>query len=71
MSSRDYTKSIGNRSASPHVPLPLALGVLTIVGAGLWFGVAQIRSKPSARHMAEEAPAVAGKPVAQAHGTQR
>lgn len=68
---RDYTKEIGNRSASPHLPMPVALALLAIGGAALWFGVQKIRAIPANKHVAEEAPAVVGKPAPQAHGAQR
>jgi hypothetical protein len=69
--SRDYMKEIGNRSASPRVPLPLAIAVLAIGGAALWFGAMKVREMPSTKHVAETAPAMAGKPAVQAHGMQR
>lgn len=72
MISRDYTREIGNRSASPLVPLPIAIALLALGGAGLWFGVSQARAIPSTRPAAEESkPAVAGKPAPHAHGSRR
>jgi len=50
MLSSDYTKQIGNRSVSPRVPLPIALAVLAIGAAALWFGVARVRAIPASQH---------------------
>lgn len=69
MTTRDYTRDIGNRAVSPRVPLPVAMAVLAIAGGSLAVGVMQLHSKKSARQMAEELPAA--KPAARAHGMQR
>lgn len=71
MTTRDYTKEIGNRAVSPRVPMPVAIALLAIGGAGLWFAVEKVRSLPSARRSVEETATVAAKPAAHAHASQR
>lgn len=56
MMSSDYTQQIGNRSVSPRVPLPIALAVLVIAAAALWFGVSRVRAIPSAARAEMAAP---------------
>ena len=57
MVSRDYTKELGLKSATPKVPWPLAIALLAMMAVGTWFGVAKLRELPSRQH-AEETPAV-------------
>jgi len=71
MISRDYMKEIGNTSTSPRLSLPVAIALLALGAAALWFGVAKIRTIPSAKPTVTETPAVAGKPGMHPHTTQR
>ena len=57
MVSRDYTKELGLKSATPKVPWPLAIALLALMAVGTWYGVAKLRAMPSPRQDAEDTPA--------------
>ena len=61
MISHDYRKEIGLKSATPMVPLPVAIVALLLGAAGLWFGAMKLHASASG-HAAE--PAHAAKPAA-------
>jgi hypothetical protein len=71
MISRDYTNEIGVRSGSPRLSLPVAIILLAVGGAALWFAVAKIRAIPSSKPVTVEAPAAVKKPGVHAQSTQR
>ncbi len=55
MISRDYTKEVGLKSGTVHVPLPLALVALAVIGAGLCVGAMKLHASAPPR-VKEEAP---------------
>jgi hypothetical protein len=71
MISRDYMNQIGVTSGAPRLPLPVAIFLLALGGAALWFAVAKIRALPSSKTAVVEAPAAAKKPGMHAQATPR
>lgn len=57
MISRDYTKEVGVSSQKKTLPRPVAIIVLLLVGAGIWFGVAGVVAKTREHEAAEKASA--------------
>lgn len=53
MVSRDYTQELGMEPRSKRVPMPIAFAIIAVLGAVIWYGVAQITAHSPLRNHAE------------------
>jgi hypothetical protein len=57
MVSKDYTQEMGLKPTTPMVPLPLAIIILALGGAALWYGVTKLYRTSPGHRASHEAPA--------------
>ena len=60
---RDYTEELGLAPAKKLVPLPIAIAIFIVAGAGIWFAVAKLNLLPSGEQPRQEAAAVPAAPA--------
>jgi hypothetical protein len=58
MVSRDYTEELGMAPRTKRVPLPIAIAIIALIGAGIWYGVSRsLEHTPLSGEKAEAAAA--------------
>ncbi len=64
MVNRDYTQELGLKPNATVVPLPIAIAILALGGAVMWFGVSMLnRAHPSHRASSDTTEASTAKPA--------
>ena len=57
MVSRDYTQELGLKPSAPVIPLPIAIAILALGGAALWYGVSKLNLAYPSQSASQEATA--------------
>lgn len=59
MISKDYTQELGLKPAVKVIPLPIALAILAVAGALIWFAVVKLHRMPAGHAATTTPPAAA------------
>lgn len=62
MVSRDYTEELGMAPRTKRVPMPVALAIIGVIAAGVWYGVSRV-ADGNTGHQSKGEPAAVQKPA--------